>query len=149
MKRIETTIVGITAALVLLLAIVVPTTTTVYGQTTTPATPTDPSTSTTTTSEIPLSTPAQQIIADAQTACSRETGSIAPILCVSVIHESPNTVVLYGQLLVFEGGGYADNPFIWRAVDGFRGQGYTLTSAQLSGQGSQGNPHSWYIVMSK
>jgi hypothetical protein len=106
--------------------------------------------STTTTSEIPLTAPAQQIIADAQTACSREVGTGAPSLCVSVVHESPNTVVLYGQLLVFEGTtGYVDNPFIWRAVDGFRGQGYTLTSTVLSGQGSQGNPHSWYIVLSK
>jgi hypothetical protein len=112
-----------------------------YAQTTT---------STTTTSEIPLTAPAQQIIADAQTQCSQEVGVLAPLLCVSVVHESPNTVVLNGQLLLLEGvTGYVDNPFIWRAVDGFRGQGYTLTSAELSGQGSQGNPHSWYIVLSK
>jgi hypothetical protein len=121
----------------------------VYAQTTPPPTA-PPSLSTTTTSEIPLSAPAQQIISDAQTACSQEVGTLAPSLCVSVIHESPNTVVLNGQLLILEGvTGYVANPFIWRAVDGFRGQGYTLTSAELSGQGSQGNPHSWYIAMSK
>lgn len=117
--------------------------TTVYAQKTT-----EPSS--TTTSEIPLSAAAQQIIADAQTSCSREVGVIAPSLCVSVIHESPNTVVLNAQLLVLEvATGYVDNPFIWRAVDGFRGEGYTLSSTVLSGQGSQGNPHQRYIVMSK
>jgi hypothetical protein len=119
---------------------------TVYAQTAT-----EPlSTATTTTSEISLSAAAQQIIANAQTDCSQEVGTLAPILCVSVVHESPNTVVLYGQLLLLEGAtGYVDNPFIWRAVDGLKGQGYSLTSTMHSGQGSQGNPHSWYIVMSK
>jgi len=42
-----------------------------------------------------------------------------------------------------------DNPYIWRAVDQFKAQGYSITSTELMGQGSQGNPYAWVIVMSK
>jgi hypothetical protein len=47
------------------------------------------------------------------------------------------------------GGGLIDNPFIWQAVDEFKTQGYAVDSVILSGQGSQGNPHDVYVVMSK
>lgn len=104
----------------------------------------------TTTSEIPLSESAGQIITKAQDECLKEAGAVLGMFCVSVIHESPNTVVLNGDLLVGGGSaGYEDNPFIWRAVDGFRGQGYNIESISLAGQGSQGNPHNILIVMSK
>jgi hypothetical protein len=52
-------------------------------------------------------------------------------------------------LVAAVGGGYAANPAIWNAVDGFKALGYSITSIQLSGQGNQGDPHNWYIVMSK
>jgi hypothetical protein len=103
----------------------------------------------TTTSEIPLSESATQIITKAQDECLKEAGAILGMFCVSVIHESPNTLVLNGDLLVGGSAGYEDNPFIWRALDGFRGQGYNIESISLAGQGSQGNPHKILIVMTK
>jgi len=36
-----------------------------------------------------------------------------------------------------------------QAVYRFKAQGYTLNSVLLTGHGSEANPHSWYIVMSK
>ena len=77
------------------------------------------------------------------------------ISCISLIYESPNTLVFDGELLLIEigsilqGGKYWPNPYVWRAVDAFKAQGYTLVSTELEGQGSRGNPHSWNIVMSK
>jgi hypothetical protein len=66
------------------------------------------------------------------------------------MYESDTTVVLNGDLLIAEiGGGLIDNPFIWQAVDEFKTQGYAVDSVILSGQGSQGNPHDVYVVMSK
>jgi hypothetical protein len=108
-------------------------------------------TTTTTTTGTALTAPTQQIITDAQTACSEITPPILSVACVSVIFESPSTMVLTGDLLIVnqEGGGYVDNRYIWQAVSVLRTVGYTMTSAELAGQGSQGNPHSWYIVMSK
>ena len=41
------------------------------------------------------------------------------------------------------------NIYLWQAVDQFKAQGYTLTSVMLGGQGSQGNPHQFFVVMSK
>jgi hypothetical protein len=114
-----------------LLSLVVPTT--VYAQTATST--------------------AQQIISEVQTACD-ETLSYAELvsLCVSLVHESPTTVVLQGNLLLRPtqvGGDIIDNYFIWQAVDRFKAQGYTLNSVLLAGEGAQPNPHVWYIVMSK
>jgi hypothetical protein len=94
----------------------------------------------------------QQVIDRAQTDCSLVTSVALASMCVSVLHESSRTIVLQGDLLIVNAvgsGGYTDNPFIWQAVDGLKNQGYTLHSVQLAGQGTQGNPHEWYIVMSK
>lgn len=99
-----------------------------------------------------LSATAQRIIDQAQAACAGTTEAALAELCVSAVHESPRTIVLQGNLLIVQTGTgilYTDNPYIWQAVDGLKNQGYTLTSVQLAGQGSQGNPHDWYIVMSK
>jgi hypothetical protein len=109
----------------------------------------------------PLPTPAspmltattQQIISEVQTACDERTSYAELVFqCVSVVHESPTTLVLQGNLLLLPtqiGGDIIDNFFIWQAVDRFKAQGYSLTSVQLAGQGTQPNPHIWYIVMSK
>jgi hypothetical protein len=77
--------------------------------------------------------------------------------CVSLEYESGNTLVLTGDRLLLDfqtigtagGGGNWPNPYIWKAVDQFKAQGYTLLSTELGGQGSQGNPHDWLIVMQK
>lgn len=77
--------------------------------------------------------------------------------CVALEYESGSTVILTGDPLILDianlgtagGGGNWPNPYIWKAVDQFKAQGYTMLSAELGGQGSQGNPHEWFIVMQK
>jgi hypothetical protein len=106
---------------------------------------------TTTNTNTTLTATTQQIIDEAHAACTQVTqAEVLNPICVTVVYESPTTLVLVGDLLVVQfGGGYGGNPFIWQAVDGFKAQGYTLHSVLLSGQGTQVNPHEWYIVMSK
>jgi len=142
---------------IMALVLITITTTTVYGQITPPQAPTTNTTTTTPTPPTTTLTPTtQQIISDVHAACSEVTVPEVAILCVSVIHESPITLVLEGQLLIIQEAGrgtgepgLVNNPYIWQAVDRFKTQGYTLSSVLLSGEGTQGNPHVWYIVMSK
>jgi hypothetical protein len=99
----------------------------------------------------------QQVVSDAQAKCAPALSGLsgltpemlAKIYCLDVVYASDRTILLDGDLLIQTSAGNQQNPFIWIAVDGFKALGYTLTSTELSGQGSQGNPHSWYIVMSK
>jgi hypothetical protein len=130
----------------LVLLAVTTATTEVYAQT--PPTPTPPPAAFAAT---PVSAPTQEIINKVHANCSEATPAALASLCVSVVHESFRTLVLTGDLLiVIEGaGGYGDNRYIWLAADEFKAQGHTLDSVLLAGQGSQGNPHKWYIVMSK
>jgi hypothetical protein len=98
----------------------------------------------------------KQIINTTRQQC--EADNFLGISCISMIYESPNTIIFEGDLLLLEIGSISDitsgpkywpNPYVWRAVDQFKGQGYALLSTELEGQGSQGNPHKLYIVMSK
>ena len=77
------------------------------------------------------------------------TPSVLAELCVSVFYESPTTLVLNGNMLIIQIGGYTENPFFWQAVDGFKAQDYTIDSVLVSGQSSQGSPHEFFVVMSK
>jgi hypothetical protein len=97
----------------------------------------------------PTRTPeVQQFLDDAQAYCDRISSEM---YCVRVLHESPTTVVLGGDLLLdtFPGERPVDNLIIWQAVDGFKAQGYTIDTIQLPGQGTEINPHTIMIVMSK
>ncbi|HKH85877.1 MAG TPA: hypothetical protein VKA40_04945 [Nitrososphaera sp.] len=119
----------------------------------------------------PLTPTTQQIIVDIQTQC-REQGVILLTDCVNVWHESPSTLVINGETLLLAAPGTGPigstgtaedlfgeefassvgnypNVYLWEAVDRFKAQGYTLTSVMLGGQGSQGNPHEFFVVMSK
>jgi hypothetical protein len=73
--------------------------------------------------------------------------------CVSVLFESPTTLVLTGDLAVVIGGGeigFQENPYIWQAVDRFKAQGHIqLNSVLHAGEDTQPNPHIWYILISK
>lgn len=102
----------------------------------------------------PLSPEEQQIIDGVRAECDRltnpETAGEAVYSCVSLPHHSPTLVVLGGELLLTGlGGSPIDNVFIWDAVDGFIALGYSIDSVQLTGQGTQDNPHNIMIVMSK
>jgi hypothetical protein len=109
-------------------------------------------------------TAAQQVINDAKAECASgvsasysgedvpsEVISVIAESCLSLVYESQQTVVFTADLLVSTSPGlYADNPSIWKAVDGFKAQGYSdISSILVAGQGSQGNPHKVYVVMSK
>jgi hypothetical protein len=123
------------------------------NMTATTTTTTNTTTNATTTTTVPTAPRTQQIIDNVLNACSEEIGAIELALqCVSVVHDSSTTLVLTGELLIISvaGGGtaYVENRYIWIAVDEFSALGYTLDHVLLSGQGTQGNPHQWYIVMS-
>ena len=154
-------------------------TTVAYAQTTTTTTPRGggggaiplPTNITNPVTGEPLTATTQQIIIDLQTQC-RDQGAMILQDCVSVWHESTTTLVLNGDTLLlaapgsgpigstgtaedlfgedFESSvGNYPNVYLWEAVDRFKAQGYTLTSVMLGGQGSQGNPHEFFVVMSK
>ena len=70
--------------------------------------------------------------------------------CISLVHESPTMVVLTGDLLISTSPAlYSDNVSIWKAVNNIKDSGYSITSVEVAGQGSQANPHKLYVVMSK
>ncbi len=80
---------------------------------------------------------------------------------VSLIYESPSTAVLQGDLIISSGllssqnstsnyeGGYATNTDLWVAMDLLRNNGFKTQQIITTGQGSVGNPHTVYIVMTK
>ena len=99
---------------------------------------------------------ALQIINSVRQEC--EAANFIGSACVSLEYESPSTVVLNGDKLILDttglltgggSGGNWPNPYIWKAVDGFKALGYSLTFTELGGQGSRGNPHDYVLVMSK
>ena len=98
------------------------------------------------------SPPAQQILEDTWANCERIASGSERRACVSIAHDSPMTVVLGGDLLLSTttpGVLNIDNFFIWQAVDGFKTLGYTIDSIELTGQGSEENPHNIMVVVSK
>ena len=81
---------------------------------------------------------------------SSKCGAI-PIDCLEVEYESPNTIVLQGDYLVFNSTLADNNPnqVIWKAVDNLKLKGFVIDSVVLSGVGSQGNPNVYHVIMSK
>jgi hypothetical protein len=142
----------ITGSMVTVIVIVaVLPTTFVYAQPTT-TTPEEPTT--TTSAPIQLVTPsaaAQQIINNTQAECVQ--AQFLPRACVNLVYESPTTVVLNGQVSIF--GGSAEsrrhylNPFLWKAVDGFKAQGYTITAIEMGAAGNNSSPNIFRVIMSK
>jgi hypothetical protein len=121
-----------------------------------PTTTTPPQIATIAPGAPPIPPDLQKVITDAQAACAPALyqfpglpGDLTNRLCVSAVYASPKTVLVTGHLIIETTDGNQQNPFIWLAVDGFKALGYSISSIQLSGQGSQGNPHDWLIVMSK
>lgn len=130
-------------------------------------------TSTTQPSPPQLVTPsaaAQQILSSILADCTQ--AGFFDYQCATLVYESPTTVVLNGETLILGGDprlfesfespqtsppfdpesspiGNYPNPFLWRAVDGFKAQGYTIDSVTVGGVGSQGNPNEFFVIMSK
>ena len=124
----------------------------VYAQTTTANNATG--NATTTSAPIQLVTPsaaAQQIINNTKAECAQ--AQFRPGGCVNLVYESPTTVVMNGNALIF--GGSAEkktlnlNPFLWKAVDGFKAQGYTITSIVMREIDNDSSHDVFSVIMSK
>ncbi len=141
----------ITSSMVIVIAImgVLPTTF-VYAQTTTTTSQEEPTTSASTQSVTP-SAAAQQIINNTQVEC--EQAQFLQPRCVNLIYESPTTVVLNGLVKIFGGSAESprsyQNPFLWNAVDGFKAQGYTITSIEMNLAGNRSSDNEFHVIMSK
>lgn len=72
-------------------------------------------------------------------------------LYLDVEYQSPYTVVLEGKLLRLAEDtiGYTTNDLIWKGVDMLKEEGYTIDSVQLSGFGTEINPYTYHIIMSR
>jgi len=88
------------------------------------------------------------------------TGQVMPLVShswVEVMYESPNTVILRGDLITNEQ--YVDqrlqpngqsNTDLWAAMDLLKNQyGFKILQVMTSGVGSVGNPTTVYILMTK
>jgi hypothetical protein len=72
-------------------------------------------------------------------------------LYLDVQYQSPYTVVLEGKFLRLAEGivGYTANDLIWKGVDILKGEGYVIDSVQISGFGTDTNPYTYHVIMSK
>ncbi|MFZ1877833.1 MAG: hypothetical protein WAU25_12460 [Nitrososphaeraceae archaeon] len=66
--------------------------------------------------------------------------------CLQVIYESPDRIVLTGDLIT-SGGEY--NSGIWKAIDGLETAAWSVENVLITGEGSKANPHSYVITMTK
>jgi hypothetical protein len=150
MKKITSSMVTVIVIVAVLQA------TFVYAQPTTTTTPAEeePATTTTTTAPIQLVTPsaaAQQIINSTKAECVQ--AQFLQTRCVILVYESPTTVVLNGLMKIF--GGSAETPrlypntFLWKAVDGFKAQGYTITAVEMNVVTNRSSDNEFNVIMSK
>jgi len=72
-------------------------------------------------------------------------------LYLDVEYQSSSTVVLEGKLLRLAEGiiGYTANDLIWKGVDMLKEEGYVIDSVQISGFGTDTNPYTYYVIMSR
>jgi hypothetical protein len=72
-------------------------------------------------------------------------------LYLDVKYQSPYTIVLEGKLLRLAENtiGYITNDLIWKGVDMLKEAGYIIDSVQLSGFGTETNPYTYHIIMSR
>ena len=66
--------------------------------------------------------------------------------CIQVIYESPDRVVLTGDLITSAG---EYNSGIWKAIDGLETAAWSVENVLITGEGSKANPHSYVITMTK
>jgi hypothetical protein len=145
MKKITSLIVT-----VIVIVAVLPTTF-VYAQTTTSNTTGN---ATTTSAPIQLVTPsaaAQEIINNTKAEC--EQAQFRQARCVVLVYESPITVVLNGLIKIFGGSAgtprFYQNPFLWNAVDGFKAQGYTISTIEMNVVSNKSSDNEFHVIMSK
>ena len=153
-------IMGLLTAVVLLSAIIAEV---AYGQTTPQQQEEESTTTTTTTTNttafsaprelITPSPSAQQIINASKAEC--EAAGFPQLRCVELVYESPTTVVVRGLVLMLGGSpedesrAFYSNPFLWKAVDAFKAQGYRITDVEITLLGSKSTNSEFNVIMSK
>ena len=72
-------------------------------------------------------------------------------LYLDVEYQSSSTVVLEGKLLRLAEGiiGYTANDLIWKGVDLLKEEGYVIDSVLISGFGTDTNPYTYHVIMSR
>jgi hypothetical protein len=72
-------------------------------------------------------------------------------LYLDIEYQSSSTVVLEGKLLGLAEGiiGYTANDLIWKGVDLLKEEGYVIDSVQISGFGTDTNPNTYHVIMSR
>jgi hypothetical protein len=70
---------------------------------------------------------------------------------LDVEYQSQSTVVLKGKLLRLAEGiiGYTANDLIWKGVDLLKEESYVIDSVQISGFGTDTNPYTYHVIMSR
>jgi hypothetical protein len=123
----------------------------VYAQTTT--TTEEELTGSAITQLITPSAAAQQIMNDTKAEC--EQAQFFQQRCVNLVYESPTTVVLKGLVVIFGGSpesesqAFYSNPFLWKAVDAFKAQGYRITDIEVTVLGNKNTNSEFNVIMSK
>lgn len=89
-----------------------------------------------------------------QIASELQTDACIPYSCIEVEYESPNIVVLNGHYIQFNsslplGESKPPNTILWQGVEALKSQGFVIESVMMGGEGSEGNPNVYHIVMSK
>ena len=72
-------------------------------------------------------------------------------LYLDVEYQSSSTIVLEGKLLRLAEGiiGFTANDLIWKGVDLLKEEGYVIDSVQISGFGTDTNPYTYHVIMSR
>lgn len=86
---------------------------------------------------------------DGNPACEFPTLQGTEILfntCAHIIYESPSKVVLTGDFIHTLS--QTHNAVIWEIIEMQETKGFSVELIELTGQGTKGNPHSYFIVMS-
>jgi hypothetical protein len=100
-----------------------------------------------------ISPSSQQIINNAKAEC--EAAHFFQPRCVELAYESPTTIVLRGLVILFGGHpegetqSFYSNPFLWKAVDAFKAQGYVITDVEITVLGSRSTNSEFNVIMSK
>ncbi len=89
-----------------------------------------------------------------QIASELQTSACIQYSCIEVEYESPTTVVLNGHYILSNsslplGESKPPNTILWQGVDALKSQGFAIESVTMGGEGREGNPNVYHIVMSK
>lgn len=65
--------------------------------------------------------------------------------CLTLIYESPSRIILTADFINTIARGY--NTAIWEIIEMQETKGFSVELIELTGQGTKGNPYSYFVVM--